>query len=454
MGQTNTRQIIGLLALALGIRYALMLFNHPWDIQTWYNMFVDLAKGQSPYETLRYLTESTRSRYGLIWYESGRILSSKPAVFYEYYAYPPFLMILYYPLAKLYSLFFPLEYSFALPYTSTLNRINPFFHLFFKTPIFLSDLGIGILLYKMASRKAMKSFLLNPYIILISACWCFDSMAAFFLLFSIYLVKIKRLVGSSLSLALGTATKFYPFLILPLINLYFLREGVSWKKILLYNAVFFLILIGIILPFWEGFRLVLDFHSRRAGVGLSLHTSLYLMAQFAKSGAWIYYQIFSPAIGAFTLTIGLLLSYYYLARRNLPLNIMILFIFTAYLLFSKIVNEQYLFMLIPFLLLEISCRYSEKKRLIYKLMWSLPFAFGIINTPIYMFGLSFYLSVFKPDLTIVQIAMEAYATAVPKVVHGVMLFSMASLFVVSCIYALRVFSKEKSYEKVASPTPR
>ena len=454
MGQSSPRQIIGLLALALGIRYSLMLFNHPWDLQTWYNMFVDLGKGQSPYEALRYLTETTRSRYGLIWYESGRIFSSKPAVFYEYYAYPPFLMILYYPLAKLYALFFPLQYSFAIPYTSTLNRINPAFHLFFKTPIFLSDLGIAILLYKMASRKAMKSFLFNPYIILVSACWSFDGLAAFFLLFSIYLIKIKRFVGSSLSLALGAATKFYPVLALPLLNLYFFRKEVSWKKIALYNGAFFLVLLGIILPFWEGFRLVLDFHSRRAGIGLSLHTALYLIAQFAKSGTWIYYQIFSPAIGAFTLTIGLLLSYYYLARRTLSLNLMILFILTAYLLFSKIVNEQYLFMLIPFLLLELSARYSEKKELIYKLMWSLPLAFAIINVPIYMFTLPFYLSLFKPDLTIVQIGMQAYATALPKIVHGVMLFSIASLFVLSCIYALRVFSQEKSYEKVASPTPR
>ncbi|GAH45459.1 unnamed protein product, partial [marine sediment metagenome] len=166
------------------------------------------------------------------------------------------------------------------------------------------------------------------------------------------------------------------------------------------------------------------------------------MAQFAKSGAWVYYQIFSPAIGAFTLTIGLLLSYYYLARRTFSLNIMILFILTAFLLFSKIVNEQYLFMLIPFLLLELSSRYSEKKELIYKLMWSLPLAFAIINVPIYnMLTLSLYLSLFKPDATTFQISMEAYATALPKIFHGVMLLFIACLFVLSCIYALRVFSK-------------
>ena len=453
MGKSSRRQIIELLALAMGIRFGLMFFNHSWDLQTWYNMFVDLAKDQSPYETLRYLTQSARSRYGLIWYESGRILSSKPAVFYEYYAYPPFLMILYYPVAKLYALFFPLEYNFVLPYTSTLSRINPAFYLFFKTPIFLSDLGIGLLLYKMASRKAMKSFLFNPYIILVSACWSFDSMAVFFLLLSIYLIKTKQFVGSSLALALGTAAKFYPLLALPLLNLYFLRKDLSWKKIALYNATFFLVLLGIILPFRQGLWLVLDFHSRRAGTGLSLHSVLYLMAQFAKSGAWIYYQIFSPAIGAFTLTLGLLLSYYYLARRTFSLNIMILFILTAFLLFSKIVNEQYLFMLIPFLLLELSSHYSEKKELIYKLMWSLPYIFAIINVPIYMFVWPFYLSFFKPDLTNLQAGMAAYGTALPKLAHGVMLFSIACLFVLSCIYALRVFSQEKSHEKVASPTP-
>jgi hypothetical protein len=54
------------LLLGLAIRLALIPFHHPWDLQTWYNMFVDLAHNHSPYETLRYLTYSTRSQWGLI----------------------------------------------------------------------------------------------------------------------------------------------------------------------------------------------------------------------------------------------------------------------------------------------------------------------------------------------------------------------------------------------------
>lgn len=413
-------------------------------------MFVDLANDRSPYDTLRYLTESTRSRYGLAWYETGKVLSTNPAVFYEYYAYPPFLLILYYPLAKLYSLFFSLQYSFAIPYTTTIYKVSPFFHLFFKTPIFLFDIGIAVLLYKMSSRKEMKSFLFNPYIILISACWTFESIAVFFLLLSIYLIKTKRFITSSISLALGAVTKFYPLLALPVLNIYFLRQNISWKKILAYNIIFLSVCLLIILPFWDSFKFVLDFHSRRAGIGLSLHMILYLVAQFAKSDAWLYYQVYSPTIGAFTLALGLLLSYYYLAKRHLSLNTMILFIFTAYLLFSKVVNEQYIFVLIPFLLLELHQRYSEKKEFIYKAIYSLPLAFAVINVPIYMFTLPFYFSFFKVNLIDLQIAMAAYARAMPLLLHGIMLFSIAVLFVIICIYTLRTLAKEKFYEKISS----
>lgn len=448
--EKNYREIISLFALALGIRFSLMFFNHPWDLQSWYNMFVDLAHDRSPYETLKYLTESTRSRYGLIWYEGGKILSSKPAVFYEYYAYPPFLIILYYPLAKLYSLFFSLEYSFAIPYTTTIYKVSPLFHLFFKTPIFLCDLGIAFLLYKMSSRKEAKSFLFNPYIILISACWTFESIAVFFLLLSIYLIKTKRFITSSISLALGAVAKFYPLLALPVLNIYFLRQNISWKKILAYNIIFALVCLVVILPFRDGLKFVLDFHSRRAGIGLSLHMILYLIAQFAKGNAWLYYQIISPTVGAFTLTLGLLLSYYYLAKHYLSLNSMILFIFTAYLLFSKVVNEQYIFVLIPFLFLELHQRYSEKKEFIYKAIYSLPLAFAIINVPIYMFTLPFYFSFFKVNLIDLQIAMAAYARAMPLVLHGIILFSIAALFVIICIYTLKTLAKEKFYEKISS----
>src|SRR5215475_7941672 len=94
MQKARARRFLWLVgALALAWRLALLPIGHPWDMTTGYNMLLDIGRGHSPYETFRYLTNVAQSAgWG-------------PA--YEYYAYPPAPLYVYYPLAKLFLLLHP-----------------------------------------------------------------------------------------------------------------------------------------------------------------------------------------------------------------------------------------------------------------------------------------------------------------------------------------------------------
>src|SRR6478735_8902995 len=88
-----------LLVMAIGVRLLLLPLSHTWDTQSWANVFAQLASGpgflesiRAPYETLRELTLLTQA--------AGRHTD-----FYEYWAYPPLLLYIYWPLAHLYSSF-------------------------------------------------------------------------------------------------------------------------------------------------------------------------------------------------------------------------------------------------------------------------------------------------------------------------------------------------------------
>jgi hypothetical protein len=92
--------MIGLLALLL--RLLLLPLGHWWDVTIDYNVFIDLAKNHSPYDTFNMLSHIARSAG---W-----------DTVYEYYAYPPVPLYIYYPLAKLYILLHPhANYFFAVP---------------------------------------------------------------------------------------------------------------------------------------------------------------------------------------------------------------------------------------------------------------------------------------------------------------------------------------------------
>lgn len=211
------KRLIILILVAFSVRLVMINFNHPLDLQTWNGLFVDLGHNRSPYDTLEELTYDARATYGVGW-----------ASYYMYYTYPPMPMFIYYPFAQLYWVFYSLPpgYSFAPAGVDPYPQVPLLLNLLWKLPIFLADIGIAVLLYKMTkgSEKSMRMFLFNPFVIFISAWWMFDSIAVFFLLLATYLFERKRYDLSAVMLSFGFLTKIFPIFALPIFCLEFIRH--------------------------------------------------------------------------------------------------------------------------------------------------------------------------------------------------------------------------------------
>jgi len=101
-----------------------------------------------------------------------------------------------------------------------------------KAPILIADILCGLLIYRMAFEyagrhqafAALALWLLNPYITLTAEMQgSIDLIPTFFVLASVLFFMRNKLSLSALSLASGTAIKFYPLLLLPLFCLFPLR---------------------------------------------------------------------------------------------------------------------------------------------------------------------------------------------------------------------------------------
>jgi len=371
-----------LLLLALGVRIVFMNLDHPWDVGVWNGFFADLAHNVSPYETLENQTLDARSRYGV-----GH------AIYYEGYAYPPLPIFIYYPLAKLYGTFYQLEHVNVTAGQLASAPVPWLFDFLFKLPIFLADIGIALLLYKMTKKneKSMNMFLFNPYVIFISV-WMFDSIAVFFLLLSLYFFERARYDLSAISLSLGFLTKFYPIFALPIFCLELIRRR-SWR-FLRYATIFGVVSMVFILPFLNGFTTSLSFQALRAPQGItpfSFALSGKLMDE--QTGFQILY-IIVPAIGIFALVTGMCLVYAHLAKKEISLRKKLLMTFLAYLIVMKVVNEAYSLVLIPLFILLFQEVDPSKRirmygglvrtsyRILYHAIWIMPLTFAIFNTPI------------------------------------------------------------------------
>ena len=101
----------------------------------------------------------------------------------------------------------------------------PYLDLFLKIPIILSDLMVGLILYKIISeirdkksaRQALLIWFLNPFTIFISSIWgMFDSLTTLAVLISIYSYMKKRYIFSFIILGVAIITKLYPLIIIPI----------------------------------------------------------------------------------------------------------------------------------------------------------------------------------------------------------------------------------------------
>lgn len=434
-------RIPGWIVLGLVIRLALMPFHHPWDLQTWYNMFVDLAQNHSPYATFHDLTATYRSQRGLR--ELRESFTARQDMFYEYYAYPPLLMMVYYPLAKAAERVIPLQHQFVIHGPAAQIVVPPLFHLFFKLPLFLAELGIVALLWRLAGRDTARRFFLNPLVILVSATWTVDALIALPVIWSVDLLRRARYVASAAALAAGTLIKFMPAVLLPAVLLHLWHSGVSRRTIVAYGGTFAVVCAVIVAPFWSGFREVLLFQAIRPGANLSIHVVLYPLAILTRiDGRTLDYlaNVASPVIGTITLVAALALAYAHLARRARPLSQVMIILLLAFLLGSKVVNESYVYLLIPLLLLELRERPSESKEVGFKILYALPLAFAFVNVPILYAVAPLYRYFWRGPFPV----SYDWNRAFPVTAHAILIPVLAAAFVAGCAYVIWIMIRENS----------
>lgn len=376
---------------ALLVRLLITPLNHPWDTQTWYNLLVDLNQHHSPYATFEQLSLFARS--------------AKINPYYEYFAYPPGLIYLYYPVARLYALFDPyLTYHFSSPGTFPSFPVPFLATLFFKLPVIAADLATGWLLQKMAGRRIALVYLFNPYVIFMSG-WMFDSLMVLGIVAALYWLEEGKLEQSAVALAAGTLLKFVPLFIIPALCVYlFTNSGYSYKRIFR-SGLIYLFAVGLpCLPFAEGLSFVLGFHGQRVGGGLNGQSIWYFLASWFPTQRWDDYIFsFSGALGLLVLIGGILLTCALVYRYRPSALATFCAALAGYLAFTKIVNEVYALPLVPLLLLLVARTGSKGLERCYKLLWSIPLTFAMINVPFFHFELNFLTQL---DLTNDQKAIQ------------------------------------------------
>ncbi len=404
------------------IRLSVVPLGHFWDLQTWYNMFVDFHHGRTPYDTMQTLSFEARAEH--------------TSLYHFYYAYPPGLIYLYWPISQLYALLDPgLHYSLGRQGSVVASAIPWYFNYFFDLPLIIADLGIAALLWKMAGPTLARRYAWSLYPVLVII-WMFEPLLALSILGGVYSLERGKSGWAALAFALGTVLKYVPvFLVIPTL-LYLLRRGASPGTLVRFGLIYSLTCLVLVAPFWQGTLFCLEFHAARQGGGLNWHSIFYFLSEWRPDLLDDYgATAMSAAIGSLVLPIGLVAVYAYTYRADLSANRTILVSLLGYLAFTKIVNEVYLLNLIPLVLLELHRQPSRRKEFFYKLFWSIPIACALVSTPPFYFLTTWLQSQGQLDLAAVSKLASFTDLKIPSLVMAV----AGTFFTGLCLAAIPLF---------------
>lgn len=363
--------LVAVLVTGVAARLLLTPLMHPWDGQTFLSLFAELNAGGNPYATFHELTLEARSRYHFGW-----------ARWYEYYAYPPFLIYLYWPLAKLCGALIPLATAFTVPGSGMVDgiRFPTAFLVLYKLPIWAADTAIALMLWRMTHRVGVVAlWFLNPLVLVVSGAWMFDAIPVALTLGAVLLAERGRAAWAGALLGLGFLAKFFPLFLLPVLFMHF-----AWRRdrgAFTLVGAFAAVSVALSWPYRAGVGEVLAFNASRGGGGLTLHQVVLSLTRMSGGALLTFENAVSPAVGALTLVGGMTAAYWYLNRHRPTLRRSVLIALVAFLLSSKLVNEQYAMWALPFLLVEAEQVQSVAARAVAHLAWLVPFALLLVHVP-------------------------------------------------------------------------
>jgi hypothetical protein len=382
MGVRGRRLLWMIGGLALALRLLLIPLGHGWDLTIDYNMFVDLAKNVSPYDTFHYLSHIARA--------------AQWDTIYEYYAYPPVPLYIYWPLAKIYHVLHPnAQYFIPVMRSNAVPNLSPDFFFLLKLPIWIADFLIAALLARMSGTvRGFRDYLLNPYVLMVSGAWTFDAIMILGLVAGIYFVYRNKLFWSAVALAFGTAVKFFPIIAVPTVLIYLIKKKRPFKEIIIFLVTYVAATLLFFGPFLGGVIDVATFHGNRPGGGMTWQV-IFVSPLLFPAGTDLRPIIDSLSVfGTPMLAIALLLSYWYIWWKDMTLNRMVIVTLAGFFVGTKLINEQYALLIFPFIWLE-AYHLQGAWRWIYRLFWMIPVAYAAIHVPVSHFFLLAYHMLWK-----------------------------------------------------------
>jgi hypothetical protein len=314
------------------------------DITTYEDAVRDFLGGKNPYVyTVKSFSEgSDPSKHG--------------------FAYLPGLLYIYSPL-------YLISKSTDIP-----------FHILWKIPVFLSDIGVGILLCLYLYKKnywalifGLLVWFFNPYLILKGNYIYSDSIPVFFMFFSLYYLG-KRDNFSGLFYGISIALKTFPYLLFPIM----LIKAKDKKQFLIWGAVVgllvsipFMISVNDFMTYLQGAVLV---HSERSiqGRPFLFYVSYFYHLEFLQVIPLKVYTTLASFLG--WVIVGAL----YLSKKIKDTYSLSLITFISFYIFTPVLNRTYTIWFLPLLILGAFELFDKpKKRVWYYILISIYYVFYI-----------------------------------------------------------------------------
>lgn len=215
-----------------------------------------------------------------------------------------------------------------------------------RVQLILADLGIFIVgskLLKLFGRSPHYIFLylLNPLVVIeVTGNLHYESMMLFFLLFSIYLLKMKRWQWAAVALAASVSVKLIPLIFLPLFFQQF-----TWKRLLMFYAIVLIVVFVTFLPFMS--PLFVTNYAQTVGLwfqNFEFNASFYYLLRAIGYEISGYNQI--AIIGKFlAFSIFVIVLWFSFFRKNNTYSLLLvnmLWVLTIYYFLSTTVHPWYL----------------------------------------------------------------------------------------------------------------
>lgn len=331
-----------MLAVGLTIRLAISPFlAHPFDVYSWYILGQSVVNRDVQVQSL------------LLPYDYSYFLFAIPA-------------------SLACKAIAPVCNTFTIQIASLNPRLNPgipwdiklvpglVYDFLVKLPLICSDTFIAILLYKIASRNAewkaravtvATMWYLNPFVIWVSSAWgMFDTLPALFCVLSFFLATKQRPLLAGVSIAIATALKYYPIvLVVPLFII--IQRSAGTRRAFRFLAgstigmlVLFTPLIGQVFSRFDHITLPFDTGGQTYS-GLSIWTIFTLNFTIPSSSM-------IATSSDILVTLFLILTYIIIIRaRTQGLQMVLSFLslpISGLLLLFHFVGENYVIWLLPF----------------------------------------------------------------------------------------------------------